>query len=567
MQRSCLRERRRAGAWLPLFGLTALLFSPLWAAACGSKDDGESGNGASTSDGAEGDGMPGLGGSDEPSEDSSGEPVNVPSTATAADAQDTLGAAPSAADDSSAEPPLSGGAVEVEDSEVIVDPNDEPVAAAECAREMYTGERINTNVYLLLDISGSMRQQVTIDSDTSQWDAVRDAIRGFIQAPESSGLTLAMNYYPIQEPHRECDQRGLCPGNVACIDRVCTLAFGFLDDTSHCDSDNDCPLQYTDEDGTVYPDNCTQPRHCERDVTAMCMADWQCGEGDVCVDEPVAMCPSANLCTVADYQAPDVPLASLPDASDAFLASLAAHEPDLFAVTPTHVALSGAFAEAQAWMAQDPNSQSVVILATDGAPFGCAPELEPDAAQGDFELAASIEALDAARAAGIATFVIGVLPDVTGLDLPADDQQKFEAQVEALSSNLDHLAEAGGSSMAYNVSVGDKTTEGFLDALSTIRGDVLPCEYAIPNPTSGSVALDLLNVEFTAGGASTPETFPKVEATGECGDDVAWYYGMDAKAEAATRVVLCPAACKAVNEAKEAEVAIVMGCKTVIRVR
>lgn len=479
---------------------------------------------------------------------------------------DSDGAQSATSDGEGAPPENTPGAVAtVQEPDVIVDGDEEATPSSECARQTYEAERVNTNVYLLLDISGSMLQPVAVDSAVTQWGAVREAVKGFIGAPESSGLTLAMNYYPIQSPRQDCSRRTACPGDVPCIASLCDLRFAVFGDITLCNDDSECGLVFTDEEGTAYGESCVPPAHCSGDPLNMCLIDDQCPAGETCVFEPVAVCPGANSCTASDYALPDVDLAALPAGADGFITSLDAHEPDPFALTPTHVALAGAYSQVQDWIASKPDSQSVMILATDGVPNGCTND--PEAPAGEFESAQTFAELTAAREAGITTFVIGVVPDPTGLDIPEEDLAELQAGFAALADQLDEMAVAGGSEAAFNVSVGDDTTEGFLDALSAIRGAVLPCNYEIPKPESGSVSFDRLNVELTAQDADQGETIPQVPSLGDCVDgESAWYYSKD-DAGTPSRVELCPSACDAANAAIGSRIDIVLGCQTIVRVR
>jgi hypothetical protein len=446
---------------------------------------------------------------------------------------------------------------------------DEPVGSSECARDAYEAKRVETNLYLLLDVSGSMLQLANLDTELTLWGAVREAVKGFIGAPESGGLKLAMNYYPIQEPRSECDRRGNCVNGAFCINLVCGLEFALFDQPRPCVSDQECTLQVADVDGTVYTDVCIEPRHCSGDVLDLCLEDWQCGEGQTCViEEPIAICPGEISCVTQDYALPDVELAALPDGAASFVQSLDAREPDIFALTPTQVALAGAYTQVQSWLDADPDAQSVMVIATDGEPNGCSQETDPNAEVGAYESAATLDAIEGARAQGITTFVIGVVPDVTGADLPEEELAILQGLFDELSTELDQMAVAGGSEAAFNVTAGDETTEGFLDALDAIRGAVLPCNYEIPEPASGPVAFDRLNVELTAPDADVGETIPKVDGFAECvqGEN-AWYYTMDPDTEQPTRVELCPSACEAANAQTGSRIDIVLGCQTVVRVR
>jgi hypothetical protein len=88
----------------------------------------------------------------------------------------------------------------------------------------------------------------------------------------------------------------------------------------------------------------------------------------------------------------------------------------------------------------------------------------------------------------------------------------------------------------------------------------LPCELGVPQPEAGAT-LDpmLVNVLFTAPGATDEVAFPRVDGASACGQRSAWYY--DDPAAPAT-IQLCPAACDVVAEGGALDVAL--GCSTVL---
>jgi hypothetical protein len=461
-----------------------------------------------------------------------------------------------------------GTVVEETTDPVIIDGEDDPVPAApaECAHDSYQGERVKVNLYLLLDNSGSMRSPIAVDSTVTQWDAVRDAIKDFIGSPESEGLNLAMNYYPILGDRALCNRRNQCDNGYQCIAKVCAIEF-LYDAITLCDTDQDCKLTFTDADGEVYRQRCMEPQHCTGSDTAMCLVDEQCKDGAICEDETVAVCPGETSCTSTDYATPSVARAELPMQSQAFIDSLDAHEPDIFAATPTHIALQGAYSQVQDWIDAEPDAKSFLILATDGAPTGCT---NANSSDEDVNLAtdATYQAITDAEGRGIDTFVIGVVPNVSGLDPNDPAIVQLQAQFDLLAEKLDTMAQKGGTKMPYNIEVGMDTTQSFLDALSAIRGAVLPCEYAIPKPEKGTVSFDRLNVELSQPGADMGTTIPKVDTQADCVDgESAWYYDLDPDTQTPRRVELCPAACDAANAAAGASIDIVLGCQTVIRVR
>lgn len=104
----------------------------------------------------------------------------------------------------------------------------------------------------------------------------------------------------------------------------------------------------------------------------------------------------------------------------------------------------------------------------------------------------------------------------------------------------------------------------FFDAIATavVKASKLSCDLAIPTPSVGTLDPSAINVQLVVGGVTT--LIPKVKDAASCGTDVAWYYDSDT---APTKVLLCPAACDAVNGSvgvdKLGKIDILFGCKTI----
>jgi Mg-chelatase subunit ChlD len=447
----------------------------------------------------------------------------------------------------------------------LIDQQQDPASAmaSECARDTYKAERSPVNLYLLLDISGSMDAPVAVDSDVTQWDAVRTAIEGFIASPDSAGLELALNYYPSLSDRTDCDEFNNCAAAVPCITRLCDLRYFLFGDIIPCSVDLECGFQFT-QGGQTYVESCAQPGRCDNAPLTMCFGDSDCDDNGACVAPPATgLCPGEMSCSKSDYEAPAVSLTPLPDTTATLVDSLAAHAPDMFARTPTQVALQGAYRRVAAWQQNSPSTKSVVVLATDGAPVGCNGLIafDQDSAMSSDQ---TFQVISDAEADGISTYVIGVVPDLTGLD--SSSRASLQPQIDELEGKLTEMAQRGGTEGSFNVSANDTTTDAFLDALANIRGQVLPCDYQIPAPESGTVNFSQLNVELSDG--QNANVVPKVNSQADCvaGED-AWYYNADPEAETPTRVILCPSTCDSVQQGSLSQVDIFLGCATVEKAR
>jgi von Willebrand factor type A domain len=198
--------------------------------------------------------------------------------------------------------------------------------------------------------------------------------------------------------------------------------------------------------------------------------------------------------------------------------------------TPIFAALGGALQWAAAQRAKTPDENSVVVLVTDGEANGCNNDV------GDIAQLAA----DALAATGVRTYAIGL----TG------SQQR----------DINQIARAGGTEQGIFVSDGANTEQELLAALGDIRGQVLDCDFAVPEAKPGlDVDLSLINVNFTPTGGM-PSTLAQVGSETACADQPGWYYD---NPSAPTRIVLCPTSCTTVTADGMAKLDILLGCSTV----
>jgi hypothetical protein len=239
-----------------------------------------------------------------------------------------------------------------------------------------------------------------------------------------------------------------------------------------------------------------------------------------------------SSCNASDYATPEVEIAPLPGSSAALTSSLGGHSPSTD--TPTIAGLQGAVDHAGSWASAHSGHVTIVVLATDGEPSSnCDDNL------GDIN---AVAAKAASANPKILTFVIGV-----GTSLGA----------------LNGIAAAGGTGQAFIVDPNGNTAQQFLDALNKIRGTALGCTYQIPVPKNGGqLDFNTVNVKYTPSGGQ-PVTIPKVADKGSCpASGEAWYYDNNA---APTQIILCDATCKEISADSSAQVAVAVGCATVVR--
>jgi hypothetical protein len=238
-----------------------------------------------------------------------------------------------------------------------------------------------------------------------------------------------------------------------------------------------------------------------------------------------------DSCTASDYAKAEVEIAPLPGVASAITSSINAHSPTTS--TPTSAALQGAINHASMWAGTHPGEAVAVILATDGEPTECT---------------TSMSTIDGIAAAGFAanpkipTFVIGV-----GSSL----------------SNLNGIAMAGGTNMAFLVDTGGNVNQQFLQAMNDIRHAALGCTYSVPtDPNGGTVDYNSVNIVYQPGNGGPPVTLPYVMTKANCpAMGNGWYYD---NPQAPTQILLCDSSCSGIELDATGSVNITLGCSTVI---
>ncbi len=239
--------------------------------------------------------------------------------------------------------------------------------------------------------------------------------------------------------------------------------------------------------------------------------------------------PKAQMCDVASYASPAVPMASAAQNATAITQSLQAHEPGGW--TAMRPALDGAIQYATSWGQANPTHVPVVVLATDGIPNEC---------DSTVENVSELAARGLASNPSVRTFVIGVGKSLT---------------------KLNQIARAGGRPEgAFLVTDSGDVSGEFFSALEEIRGTSLSCDYVIPTPSSGSIDPEKVNVEYKSA-SSEKVSLKRVESQDACSQDGNdWYYDDPASPK---RVVMCSKTCDTLKTAENGgEMRVVFGCKS-----
>jgi len=443
----------------------------------------------------------------------------------------------------------------------------------DCAGELVMGQPVPVDVYIMLDISGSMLTS-TGAADATKWKAVKDAIATFLNHPDSAGLGVAIQYFPLQKAGvpAACSSDADCTAEGGtCLLKFCGL---YADGYAQCTSEADCTNVLVKDDGPCENSQCRlsgaactddascQVRapnvgpcvplgRCQADMSRVCEADTLCSANNPCLPITTGTCVRETQCDQTTYATPAVEFGTLPEAAPAILASMEAQMPR--GETPSRPALRGAIDHARTWAAAHPGHSVVVVLATDGLPTDCSNgnAVHPTSpAEVEEVVAVATEGLGASP--NISTFVVGVF---AGADTSAP-------------ANLNRIAAAGGTEHAYMVDAsGMQVDTEFAEKLNQIRTSRLGCEFQIPAPPAGmSLDFNYVNVRLRDA-ADMPTDIPRVlggvDRCAEVGGG--WYYDPDPSAAAPTRIIACPTTCGTITATVGGKVQIQLGCRTIER--
>lgn len=417
-----------------------------------------------------------------------------------------------------------------------------------CAADLVEAQRVPLDIYVMLDVSGSMLEVTEGDASTTKWQAVSSALTDFVSDDASSGIGVGLQVFPILQkaaPPR-CTSDAQCGAFGPCINRACwPLLNGTVSncfDASDCNFNQDCVVlgECADDDSYV----------CNADATAVCT-----GLGACVVPESV--CVSLTDCRSATYATPAAPIAELPGARAALVDVIQSSMPDEGGLTPSGPALQGALEQAKSWAKAHPERQVVAVLATDGLPTlqaGSPTTCEPVRYLEDIDAVVALATEGRTKAPAVSTFVIGVVgPDDT-----------------SAPTILNGIARAGSSTEAFIVDTSGDVQAEFRAALNAIRASGLSCDLSVPKEDEGkSVDYDKVNVEFT-NEAGTKQELYRVDGAASCADAPSgqgWYYDTDPKASAPTRISVCPKVCTEFQKTNMGSVNIALGCEQRIVVK
>jgi hypothetical protein len=456
----------------------------------------------------------------------------------------------------------------------------------DCAGDLIKGEPVPVDVYIMLDISGSML--TATGSGATKWDAVKGAINTFLMDPMSAGLGVAIQYFPLQKAAvpASCTTSAECGAEGGtCLMKYCAL---YEAGYAQCETDADCMNALVKDDGPceASPAGAMQCRlsgaacttaaecqtiamtamgspnvgpcialgRCAMDMTRVCEAATLCSPGNMCEAVTSNFCVHETLCDQATYATPAVEFGELPGAAAAITASIEAQMPR--GETPSRPALRGAIDHAREWAASHPGHSVVAVLATDGLPTDCSNgNAAHPSSDAEVEEVVAVATEGLTTSPNVSTFVVGV----------------FAGDDTTAPVNLNRIAVAGGTNQAYMVDAsGMAVNTEFTAALNAIRTSRLGCEFQIPTPPPGQT-LDYRYVNVVLNDAQgAPTEIPRVLGGSDRCAEVGggWYYDpdlTDTSTVAPTRIIACPSTCGMLTSTVGGSVQIKLGCRTTER--
>lgn len=449
------------------------------------------------------------------------------------------GAIPAPPDPDSVRPPDAPPIGPIVDAPLADQTPTAPSPDATCAEEVKKATQAPVTLMLVIDASSSMLQSTgNSPAGPSKYSQVRVGMQQFVTAPGSAGITLGLQFFPLPGAGTACRTDADCgypiiaPSIPPCQPtQVCAKTVDGMRIPKPCGGGRNLTC--------FEGDTCVPLGRCKISVDD-CVNIGQPCPGGIAGDTCVAVgktCEETDgqLCEVADYETLAVPFVKLPNPGERVVVG-AFNRRGPNGGTPMRPAVEGALASLRRHLADKPGERGVVVLATDGAPFGCARNTVAD----------SVAVLTAARTGtpSIATYVVGVAT-------PNDAAERMI---------LAQLASAGGTNTPFVISATEPLAARFLETLSQIRGQALPCEFNIPMPTG---AIDFLKVNVRVKTAAGEQEILYTATADRC-DPMrgGWYYDVEPSKGTPTRIFVCEATCRQLKQQTDAAVDLRFGCQT-----
>lgn len=206
--------------------------------------------------------------------------------------------------------------------------------------------------------------------------------------------------------------------------------------------------------------------------------------------------------------------------------------------TPTAPAFMAALELATSYALSHPDRSVVVVLATDGLPTTCTPT--------DTEALAKL-AEEAFEGAGHVRTVVVASDSLAGSD----------------RSGFERIAQAGGTGHALTIDPRADFAGQLSNALRATAERKVACDLALPEPPANA-RLDYDAVNVVLEGRDGRTTFPRVQDASGCSANGGWYYDVEPKLGAPSRLNVCKASCERLSTATS-KLRVELGCKTVVR--
>jgi hypothetical protein len=200
-----------------------------------------------------------------------------------------------------------------------------------------------------------------------------------------------------------------------------------------------------------------------------------------------------------------------------------------------------------------------ILLITDGQPTfaeGCIGTGTPDVPVDESPI---IDAIGAAKRAGISTFVIGSPGSEQGAITGEDARPWLSRAAQAGGTARPGCSNNGPRYCHFDMVEEPNFGAGLTDALDEIGGSLTRCDMPLPTPPANE-RLDpsKVNVVLTAG--SGQESLLERDDSPGCTDGVGWQYNGDHD-----RITLCSSTCNAVRSDPGAKLEVLVGCASVSR--
>jgi hypothetical protein len=410
-----------------------------------------------------------------------------------------------------------------------------------CLSQTAAAEQRRVALNVMLDSSGSMEEAT--GSGATKWQAVQRAIRSFLLETRDSDLSIGLQFFPLLKPgvtDFTCDSHDDCgPDGGPCFLSTCLQG----ETITLCTTQADCP-------GSPSLNPCVDFGLCADSDPASptaCVLPSTCGNGLGRCEDFERTCTNATQCDVSYYATPTVEIGPVADALGPIDRALNEQPPQ--GLTPTVPALEGAIQHSREWSVTHPDQTVVTVLATDGLPTECGPNV--NGAPAPIEQVLEIARAGVNDALPIRTFVIGVFPPGDGASL----------------NNVNAIAVAGGTQEAVLIDAGGEVEAEFLDALRQIREGTLACQFEIPQTEE---QLDYFRVNLLFDNGTEQQQLGYVPDEASCASSPnSWHYDVPVDANTSgTRpnaIQVCPAVCDQFRAATSGSITLQLGCRTLLR--